>query len=611
MSINEINLADVQSLMGSIPDMPNEAKAANTEIGKLQELISTLQRLDKLAESSGIHKWFVPGTPFGIENCPKHKAFFDAGAIYPEREFLAGNRCGKAQPNSEPVLTPTGWVPMGNLEVGNYVIGSDGLPTEVVAVHPQGVRPIYKVTTTDGSSTLCDEEHLWQVRRIDKGASSTFVVMDTKSIQESSSRWALPQRPLVETPELDLPIDPYLLGLIIGDGGTSQSTVMYTTEDQQLVDYCTDIAPNYGCVFTKRGNLTYQFVSKKNNFKGKNYNMLKDLLDGLGLRCASHTKRLPEEYLWGSAAQRIALLQGLMDTDGTCGKNGQATFYSVSKGLCEDVAHLVRSLGVNATVLTKNGRYKDEHHLSYLVHIRKTTAFNPFRLERKASRFMGPSFMPRPLIVEKIEYVGEMEATCITVSAEDSLYVTNNFLITHNSVAGAYEAACHATGEYPSWWEGKTFDRPTSGWALGSTARATRDTVQKELIGPVGAWGTGMIPRSRIGDWWALAGVPQGIDIVKIKHVPTGGWSTIGFKNYEQPLEAFYGTAMDWIWTDEEVPLEIYNELLIRTMTTKGIIFNTFTPLKGLSPTVVRFAEKADYLAGAVPLIGLPEREDG
>lgn len=611
MSINEINLADVQSLMGSIPDMPNEAKAANTEIGKLQELISTLQRLDKLAESSGIHKWFVPGTPFGIENCPKHKAFFDAGAIYPEREFLAGNRCGKAQPNSEPVLTPTGWVPMGNLEVGNYVIGSDGLPTEVVAVHPQGVRPIYKVTTTDGSSTLCDEEHLWQVRRIDKGASSTFVVMDTKSIQESSSRWALPQRPLVETPELDLPIDPYLLGLIIGDGGTSQSTVMYTTEDQQLVDYCTDIAPNYGCVFTKRGNLTYQFVSKKNNFKGKNYNMLKDLLDGLGLRCTSHTKRLPEEYLWGSAAQRIALLQGLMDTDGTCGKNGQATFYSVSKGLCEDVAHLVRSLGVNATVLTKNGRYKDEHHLSYLVHIRKTTAFNPFRLERKASRFMGPSFMPRPLIVEKIEYVGEMEATCITVSAEDSLYVTNNFLITHNSVAGAYEAACHATGEYPSWWEGKTFDRPTSGWALGSTARATRDTVQKELIGPVGAWGTGMIPRSRIGDWWALAGVPQGIDIVKIKHVPTGGWSTIGFKNYEQPLEAFYGTAMDWIWTDEEVPLEIYNELLIRTMTTKGIIFNTFTPLKGLSPTVVRFAEKADYLAGAVPLIGLPEREDG
>lgn len=174
------------------------------------------------------------------------------------------------------------------------------------------------------------------------------------------------------------------------------------------------------------------------------------------------------------------------------------------------------------------------------------------------------------------------------------------------SVAGAFEAKCHATGIYPDWWDGRVFERPTHGWALGSTARATRDTVQKELIGPVGAWGTGMIPREMIGDWWALAGVPQGIDIVKIRHAPTGGWSTIGFKNYEQPLAAFYGTAMDWIWPDEECPIEIYNELLIRTMTTNGIIFNTFTPLNGLSPQVVRFAEKADYLAGAEKLIGLP-----
>lgn len=175
------------------------------------------------------------------------------------------------------------------------------------------------------------------------------------------------------------------------------------------------------------------------------------------------------------------------------------------------------------------------------------------------------------------------------------------------SVAGAYEASCHATGNYPDWWDGRVFDRPTAGWALGSTARATRDTVQKELIGPVGAWGTGMIPRDLIGDWWALAGVPQGIDIVKIKHVPTGGWSTIGFKNYEQPLQAFYGTAMDWIWPDEECPIDIYNELLIRTMTTNGVIFNTFTPLNGLSSQVVRFCQKADFLAGAEKIIGMPE----
>lgn len=173
------------------------------------------------------------------------------------------------------------------------------------------------------------------------------------------------------------------------------------------------------------------------------------------------------------------------------------------------------------------------------------------------------------------------------------------------SIAGAFEASCHATGIYPTWWNGRTFDRPTHGWAVGSTARATRDTAQKELLGPIGAWGTGMIPRELMGDWWALAGVPQGVDIIKVKHA-SGGWSTIGFKNYEQPLAAFYGTAMDWIWLDEEVPIEHYNECLIRTMTTNGLVFNTFTPLRGLTPQVVRFAEKADYLDGAQALIGLP-----
>ena len=156
------------------------------------------------------------------------------------------------------------------------------------------------------------------------------------------------------------------------------------------------------------------------------------------------------------------------------------------------------------------------------------------------------------------------------------------------------------------------FDKPTHGWAVGSTARATRDTAQKELLGPIGAWGTGMIPKESLGKFWALAGVPQGVDIIQVKHV-SGGWSTIGFKNYEQPLSAFYGTALDWVWLDEECPIEHYNECLIRTMTTNGLVYNTFTPLKGLTPMVVRYSEKADYLAGAEKLIGVqaPTDEDG
>lgn len=173
------------------------------------------------------------------------------------------------------------------------------------------------------------------------------------------------------------------------------------------------------------------------------------------------------------------------------------------------------------------------------------------------------------------------------------------------SVSGALESAYHATGLYPEWWTGRRFDGPTSGWAIGSTAQATRDTVQRELLGPPGAWGTGILPAETLGSMFAKQGTPQAIDFMKVKHV-SGGWSEIGFKNYEQPIEAFYGTAKHWIWGDEIIPINIYNECLVRTMTTNGIIYVTFTPLTGLTPLVVKFCEDADYLAGAKKILGLP-----
>lgn len=180
---------------------------------------------------------------------------------------------------------------------------------------------------------------------------------------------------------------------------------------------------------------------------------------------------------------------------------------------------------------------------------------------------------------------------------------------TGKSVAGAFELACHLTGEYPDWWEGARFDHPIAAWAMGATARSTRDIVQKELLGPIGAWGTGMIPKEKMGRVWALQGTPQGVDVIEIKH-KSGGMSTLGFKNYEQDVVAFYGTALHAIWLDEECPQNIYNESLMRTMTTKGIVFVTFTPLKGLTAFTVNFLSKAEFLAGARP-ITVPQKEQG
>jgi phage terminase large subunit-like protein len=178
---------------------------------------------------------------------------------------------------------------------------------------------------------------------------------------------------------------------------------------------------------------------------------------------------------------------------------------------------------------------------------------------------------------------------------------------TGKSIAGAYETACHLTGEYPFWWIGKTFDHPIAAWAMGATARSTRDIVQKELLGPIGHWGTGMIPKEKLGRCWMLQGTPQGVDVIEVHH-KSGGMSTLGFKNYEQDITAFYGTAMHVVWLDEECPHNIYNECLMRTMTTEGIVYVTFTPLKGLTPFVVNFLSKSEYLAGAMP-IALPPKD--
>lgn len=178
------------------------------------------------------------------------------------------------------------------------------------------------------------------------------------------------------------------------------------------------------------------------------------------------------------------------------------------------------------------------------------------------------------------------------------------------SVAGAYALSCHLTGLYPSWWNGRVFDTPIQAWAVGKDARAVRDTLQTELLGKPGEWGTGMIPAHCLGKSSALQGVPQAIDFIKIKHVPTGRWSDLGFKNYQQDIGSFMGTTRHVVLGDEEMPLAIYNECNIRTATVDGLMLLTFTPLDGLTPLIVNFCKNADYLVGTKPIIAVDQEDD-
>lgn len=178
------------------------------------------------------------------------------------------------------------------------------------------------------------------------------------------------------------------------------------------------------------------------------------------------------------------------------------------------------------------------------------------------------------------------------------------------TVAGSYEMTCHLTGNYPNWWVGRRFHGPTKAWAAGKTNETTRDIIQVELLGNIMfsgqrklVDGTGLIPKDNLGQepgqmsW--KAGVADLVDVIKVRH-KSGGWSELGLKSYQQGRGSFEGTARHVIWFDEEPPLDVYGEALIRTATTKGLIMLTFTPLEGMSDVVQEFLPREMRPGGGI-----------
>jgi len=171
---------------------------------------------------------------------------------------------------------------------------------------------------------------------------------------------------------------------------------------------------------------------------------------------------------------------------------------------------------------------------------------------------------------------------------------------------GGYETALHLTGRYPAWWEGRRFDRPVKWWAAGKTNETTRDIIQAKLFGAVRRAGqtkqfagTGLVPGEDIGAVTWKQGVADLADTIHVQH-QSGGWSILGMKAYQQGRGSFEGTEQDGVWLDEEPPLDVYTECLIRTMTTDGMMILTFTPLEGMSDVVMSFLEDGK----------MPESED-
>jgi phage terminase large subunit-like protein len=153
---------------------------------------------------------------------------------------------------------------------------------------------------------------------------------------------------------------------------------------------------------------------------------------------------------------------------------------------------------------------------------------------------------------------------------------------------GVYELVLHLTGDYPAWWNGRRFDRPVNAWAAGDTGKTVRDILQHKLLGKWGEFGTGVLPGASLIGRTTKQGISEAVEGVAVRH-SSGGTSKLLLKSYDQRREAFQGTEQDIILLDEEPPLDIYTECLLRTMTNNGMLLLTFTPLMGMSAVVLAF----------------------
>ncbi|GGS41449.1 hypothetical protein GCM10010171_40140 [Actinokineospora fastidiosa] len=407
---------------------------------------------------------------------------------------------GRAQPVFTKVLTPDGFRPIGELRVGDLVIGSNGEPTPVLGVYPQGEKDIYRVTAQDGASTLCCGEHLWTVRtRADVRRNKPWRVLQTTEMigklrAAHARRFELPllTAPVCH-PEQPVPMDPYALGLLLGDGCmTGSTTPSFATDDSELAVALGAALPGVAVRRTSGVDYTLNRVRQPGEVITLENPVTGALraLDLLGTR--SHTKFIPEVYLRNSAEVRLALLQGLLDADGRPvsqrGRTCRVQYGTTSPMLRDGVMELVRSLGGVAYTRTRKvegrkpglakGRVVRYCHDSHVVDIRLPAGVEPFRLQRKLDRYRAAGGGRPMRFIDSIEPAGRAEAVCIQVAAQDSLYVTEDYLLTHNTLNDAFIILDEAQNTTPE--QMKMF---LTRLGFGSKIVVTGDVTQVDLPG--------------------------------------------------------------------------------------------------------------------------------
>lgn len=408
---------------------------------------------EEILKSTARFRTLAAGRRFGKSVVAAHEVVKRSRPGQPKQMIWV---VANAQPLDEPVLTPTGWQTMGDLQVGDDVIGSDGSPTKVTGVYPHDDKDLWEVELSDGVVVRCADDHLWEVdERFSHNAPIRRKVYKTKELLDRGV-WFIGARRFsinnvgmtcgAETPS----IDGYLLGALLGDGHIPKTgTIRFANTDADIVDRVKRAALGAGCGWStyRRGD------GFSPDFGLTSGETVRDALREFGLLGSrSHTKFIPEEVLCAPPKYRLDVLRGLLDTDGG-NASGGVQYTSVSEAMARGVADLARSLGGRATVI-HNGRVWRTR-----VSMPKVC---PFYCARKADAWKPVPRADKRQIVDVRKTNEKADMVCIEVAAEDHLYITTGYTKTHNTFKNTSRTYREIVRQMPPSWLAKPAPAYTS-----------------------------------------------------------------------------------------------------------------------------------------------------
>ena len=359
---------------------------------------------------------------------------------------LAGT--GKAMPKDTLIPTPDGERLLGEIKVGDFVFDRKGHPTKVLGVYDRGVRRCFELTFSDGRKTRCCDEHIWPCYTSKKNLKNlTLQEMMEKGIRisaKSGARFRMPINGCVEFSEKELPVHPYILGVFLGDGCCKERYLTLSSNDLPVVEKVAKLLDATAEKLSEN-NYSWRFM------KGGKAITTKEVFGDIAswVMRGSNEKSIPAYYLHGSSDQRIALLQGLFDTDGSVSSksNGLASFSTTSSELYAGVSYLLRSLGLSASTSSKavcRGRVKQNGTCStdYVVrtHLKPDQFDVCFSLPRQIEKlkavfgaFKRPSKCTERVALTDVREIEPCDQVCILVDNPEHLFLANDFLVTHNT----------------------------------------------------------------------------------------------------------------------------------------------------------------------------------